>query len=416
MPPADLASIPLFASLPVEEIERLERLLRVTTCPPGDVLIQESTSDDKFYVLLEGQVEVVKALGSPEERCLGLRGTGNLLGEMSLFSKDGCHTASVRAISQLRLLQVPHAELDALLHRQPQMAYAIIRLLSQRLEESENLTIQDLKEKNRLLKQAYDELKADQEQIIEKERLEKELEISGQIQQSLLPKTLPAIPGYQVGALMVPAQAVGGDFYSAFKLGKDQLGLLVGDVSDKGVPAALVMALTYGAIRLEAARSESPVQVLRNVNRHLLQMNSSGMFVTLIYGILEANSGNFHFGRAAHPSPYLMDREGQIIQVPVSPGQPLGLFESLPIDEQSIQVPPGGILLLYSDGVSETKDIQGLDFAPDSLNHSMKVSRTLPAQAICETLWQDVQAHGQGLPQQDDFTTLVVKRRIEEKG
>ena len=410
MPAADLSSIPLFACLPVEEIRRLEKLLRVSTCPPGRVLVREGSSDDKFYILLEGQVEVVKALGSPEERRLGLRESGNLLGEMSLFSREGCHTASVRAISRLRLLQVPHTELDTLLQRQPQLAYGIIRQLSQRLEESENLTILDLKEKNQRLKQAYDELKAAQEQIIEKERLEKELEISGQIQQSLLPKTVPALPGYAIGALMVPAQAVGGDFYTFFKLGKDRLGLVVGDVSDKGVPAALFMALTYSAMREEAARCSSPVQVLRNINRHLLQMNSAGMFVTLVYGILDIPSGDFHFARAAHPSPYLLDREGQIVDVPVAPGQPLGLFNALPIDEQTITIPSGGSLLLYSDGVSETKDIHGNDFAPDLLHRSMRDNRARPAQAICEQVWQDVQLHGRGLPQQDDFTIVVVKR------
>jgi len=302
-----------------------------------------------------------------------------------------------------------------LLHRQPQLAYEIIRQLSQRLEESENHTIQDLKEKNLLLKQAYDELKADQEQIIEKERLEKELEISAQIQQSLLPKTLPAIPGYQFGALMVQAQAVGGDFYTCFKLGKDRLGLVVGDVSDKGVPAALIMALTYSAIRLEAARSSSPVQVLRNVNRHLLEMNSAGMFVTVVYGILDGTCGDFHFARAAHPSPYLLDGKGQSVDVPVSSGQPLGLFDALPIDEQTIVLPPGGTLLLYSDGVSETKDIQGNDFAPDSFHKSMQDNCARPAQAICQQLWQDVQEHGRGLPQQDDFTVVVVKRQMEEQ-
>ena len=415
MPPVALDRIPLFASLPVEEIRRLEAVLRVSTCPPGKVLVREGSSDDKFYILLEGQVEVVKALGSPEERWLGLRESGNLLGEMSLFSQEGRHTASVRAVSRLRLLQVPHTEVDALLQRQPQLAYAIIRQLSQRLEESENLTIQDLREKNRLLRQAYDGLKADQEQIIEKERIEKELEISGQIQKSLLPKTLPALPGYQFGALMVQAQAVGGDFYTYFKLGQSQLGLLVGDVSDKGVPAALFMALTYSAIRLEAARTSSPVQVLRNVNRHLLQMNSAGMFVTLVYGVLEPANGNFHFARAAHPSPYLLDGKGRFVDVPVSSGQPLGLFADLPIDEQTIALPPGGTLLLYSDGLSETKDTQGRDFAPDLLYQSLRGNRTRPAQAICEQLWQDVQLHGLGLPQQDDCTVLVVKRQMEIK-
>ena len=410
MPAADLSSIPLFASLPVDEIRQLERRLRVSNCPSGKVLFQEGHADDQFYILLEGQVEVVKALGREEERLLGLREAGSMLGEMSLFSQDGCHTASVRAVTPLRLLKVTRAELDALLHHQPQLAYELIRLLSRRLEESEDETILDLKEKNQRLKQAYEELQAAQEQIIEKERLEQELEISGQIQQSLLPKTLPAIPGYQFGALMIPARAVGGDFYTCFKLGEGRLGLVVGDVSDKGVPAALFMALTYSTIRIEATRTASPVQALRKVNRHLLQMNSAGMFVTLVYGILDTDSGDFHFARAAHPSPYLLDGQGWFVDVPVSSGQPLGLFDNLPIDEQTILLPPGGSLLLYSDGVSETKDVYGSDFAPDSLYQSMAANRTRPAQAICEQLWQDVQAHGRGLPQQDDFTVLVVKR------
>jgi serine phosphatase RsbU (regulator of sigma subunit) len=410
MPVADLASIPLFASLPVDEIKRLEKLLRVSTCLPGKVLFHEGHADDKFYILLEGQVEVVKALGSEEERILGVREAGNLLGEMSLFSRGGCHTASVRALTPLRLLKVPHLELDALLHRQSQMAYELVQLLCMRLEESENLTILDLREKNQRLGEAIEELKADQIQIVEKERLEKELEISGQIQQSLLPRTLPHIPGYEFGALMVPARAVGGDFFTYFKLGKDRLGLVVGDVSDKGVPAAIFMGLAYSMIRAEAMRSRSPVQAFRKVNRQLMQVNSSKMFVTLVYGILDFSSGDFHFARAAHPTPYLLDDAGQFVDVPVSSGQPLGLFDNLPIDEQRLFLPPGGTLLLYSDGVSETKDIYGSDFAPASLYRSMAANRLRPAQVICEQIWQDVQAHGRGLPQQDDFTTVVVKR------
>jgi serine phosphatase RsbU (regulator of sigma subunit) len=364
--------------------------------------------------LLEGQVEVVKSLGRPEERILGLREAGNLLGEMSLFSQDGCHTASVRSLTALRLLKVTHAELDALLHRQPQFAYEIIRLLSRRLEESENLTILDLKEKNQRLVEAYEELKSAHEQIIEKEKLEKELEISRQIQQSILPETLPVIQGYEFGALMIPAHAVGGDFYTFFKLGRDRLGIVVGDVSDKGVPAALFMALSYSLIRAEAVRTGSPVQAFRKVNQHLLQMNSLSMYVTLVYGILDCSSGEFRFARAGHPSPYLLDGEGRLMEVPVSFAQALGLFDNPPIDEQCIHLPPGGTLLLYSDGVSETMDTQGTDFGLDSIYQTMAANRARPAQEICEQLWQDVQAHGENLPQQDDFTTVVVKRSMDE--
>jgi len=410
MPIQRLAAIPLFSSLPADEIDNLEMTLSSIEFAAGNILLQEGHSDDKFYILLEGQVEVIKSLGREEERILGVREAGNLLGEMSLFSRGGCHTASVRSLTPLRLLKVTHKELDALLLRHPQLSYEIIRLFSKRLEESENITILDLKEKNQRLQLAYEELKAAQEQIIEKERLEKELEISGQIQQSILPENLPTYPGFDFGALMIPARTVGGDFYTFFKMGKNRLGIVVGDVTDKGVPAALFMALTYSLIRAEGIRTQSPVQALRKVNQHLLQMNSSNMFVTLVYGILDFSSGNFHFARAGHPSPFLLDKDGRVVEVPVTPGQPLGLFDDLPIDEQHVQVPLGGILLLYSDGVNETADLQGVEFGFDLLTQTVTSSRTRSAQEICEQLWQDVQAYGEGIPQQDDFTTVVVKR------
>ncbi len=405
-----LADIPLFASLPTDEIEHLETTLPSVSIQPGKILFNEGQSDDKFYILIEGEVEVVKSMGEEDERILGVRGPGNLLGEMSLFSREGCHTASVRSLTPLWMLQVSHKELDGLLHRQPLLAYEIIRLFSKRLEESENITILDLREKNQRLRQAYDELKEAQIQIIEKERLEKELQISGEIQQSILPESLPAIHGYEFGALMIPARQVGGDFYTFLNLGKNRMGMVVGDVSDKGVPAALFMALSYSLIRAEAARTSSPVQALKKVNHHLLQMNSANMFVTLVYGILDCESGDFHFARAGHPSPFILYENGQAADIPVSPGQALGLFDGLPIDEQHVQLPPGGILLLYSDGVNETADLHGKEYGIDKLCITMAACRTKSAQEICEQLWQSVQAHGEGIPQQDDFTTVVLKR------
>ena len=414
MQPQDLATIPLFATLPSEEIQHLVSTLSLTNFPSGRVLFNEGRTDDKFFVLLEGKVEVVKSLGKPEERILGVREAGNLLGEMSLFSRDGCHTASVRALTPLRLLRVTHTELDALLHRQPQLAYEIIRLLSIRLEESENITILDLKEKNQRLVEAYDSLKNAQAQIIEKEKLEKELEISRQIQQSILPEKMPSIPGYDFGALMIPARAVGGDFYTFFKLPRERLGIVVGDVSDKGVPAALFMALTYSLVRAEAMRATTPVQAIQKVNQHLLQMNSSSMFVTLVVGILDTPSGEFSFARAAHPSPCHMDAKGHFVNVPVSLAQPLGLFENPPVDEQSIHLRAGDTLLLYSDGVNETMNGMGKDFGLDSLQRTVTVNRQRPAQEICGQLWQAVKEFGGEIPQQDDFTTVVVKRSMKE--
>jgi sigma-B regulation protein RsbU (phosphoserine phosphatase) len=410
MKPRDLSTIPLFSSLPAEEISRLSETLTYIEFSADKVLFQEGHSDDKFYILLDGKVEVIKSLGLEGERIMGVRDAGTFLGEMSLFSKDGVHTASVRSVTSLCLLRITREELNELLHRQPHLAYELIRLLSERLEETENLTILDLKEKNKRLILAYEELKNAQKQIIEKERLEKELEISGQIQQSILPVDLPIGTGYDFGALMIPARYVGGDFYTWFNLGRDRIGIVVGDVSDKGVPAAIFMGLTYSLIRAESYRTRSPENVLYNVNHHLLQMNSSGMFVTLVYGILDLKSGDFNFARAGHPTPFLLDESGKFVDIPVSPGPALGLFEGEPIEEQTIHLAPGGVLLLYSDGVNENLNARGDEFGIKMLTESMQCNRHLPAQDICKQLWKDVQAHGGNEPQQDDFTTVVVKR------
>jgi phosphoserine phosphatase RsbU/P len=407
-----LDQIPLFKSLPSDELNHLETAFPSLEFSANEILFYEGQSDDRFYVLLAGKVEVIKAFGKKEERLLDVCEAGSLLGEMSIFSGDNRHTASVRSITPLRLLQVTRSDFDDLLHRHPQMAYSIVNLLSQRLEQSENLTIRDLKEKNKRLQEAYDELRAAQVQLIEKEKIEKELEIAKQIQKSILPESLPEIPGYEFGAMMIPARAVGGDFYTFFKLPKDRLGIVVGDVSDKGIPAALFMGLCYSLIRAEGVRTESPVQALQNVNAHLLQMNSKNLFVTLVYGILDSESGEFHFARSAHPIPFLMDGNGQIAKVENSSAPPLGIFDKPFIDEQIIHIPPRGILLLYSDGVTEPMDTKGEEFGIGILDRTMSANRHHPAQELCENLWQAVQSHGKDLPQQDDFTTVIVKRSM----
>ena len=407
-----LRKIPLFASLPLNEIKYLASRLVSYKYPEGHVLFHEGSLEEEFYILLEGEVEILKSVGTSDERSLGVRKAVSLLGEMSLFSPGGYRTATVRSLTALNLFKMNRAEFDALLHRQPQLAYELVSLLSKRLEASENLTIHELREKNESLRSAYEELKAAQKQIIEKEKLEHELEISSQIQRSILPKRLPKRRGFDFGALMVPARAVGGDFYTFMSLDKSHLGVVVGDVCDKGVPAALFMSLIFSLIRVEALTSKSPVRVLRQVNRHLLQINASNMFVTLIYGILNCENGRFHYARAAHPVPIMLDGNGKATNVPVKPGQPLGLFGNLPIDEERITIPPGGTLLLFTDGLNEASDRDGIEFGYEALAVSLSSGRHKRAQRICEHLWDVVHVYGQGMPQDDDFTAVVIKRLI----
>jgi sigma-B regulation protein RsbU (phosphoserine phosphatase) len=203
-----LSQIPIFAKLPRSELRHLATTLNARELPEQAILIREGSRDDRLFIVLEGQVEIIKALGTADERIVAQRDEGALLGEMSLFSRDGRHTASVRALTPVEMLEMTRDDLDALLHRHPKFAYELVGLLSRRLEESEDTTILDLREKNRQLTEAYRELKAAQAQMIEKERLDRELEIAQNIQASILPQELPVHPTLEFGARIVPARLI----------------------------------------------------------------------------------------------------------------------------------------------------------------------------------------------------------------
>jgi sigma-B regulation protein RsbU (phosphoserine phosphatase) len=407
-----LSRILLFAKLPPSELQHLAVTLRAREFPEHAILLREGSRDDHLYIVLEGQVEVIKALGTADERLVAHRGEGAILGEMSLFSREGCHTASVRALSPVELLEMTVGELDALLHRQPKLAYELVGLLSRRLEESENTTILDLRQKNRQLTAAYQELQAAQAQMIEKERLDRELEIAHTIQESILPQSLPADPILDFGARFVPARMVGGDFYDLFPVGEDRYGIVVGDVCDKGVPAALFMMLTFSLMRAEAPRASTPGEALLAVNRLLLGLNPSGMFVTLLYGVLDAVTGRFAYARAGHPPPLLLDDACRPASVPVGAGNPLGVFDIPALDEQELVIPAGGAVLVFSDGLSEVLENGAGEGSWDRLCDAVAAIPGATAQEICERLWEEAQAAepDPGV-QHDDFVLVAVRRR-----
>ncbi|MBI4769928.1 MAG: SpoIIE family protein phosphatase [Chloroflexi bacterium] len=404
-----LGRIPLLAALPDSEIQNLAASLRPCAFPAGALLFHEGKAEDHFYILLEGRVEILKALDTPDERLLGVRDPVEFIGEMSLFNRDGRHTASVRAVTPLQMLEMARADFDALLHRQPALAYDVVRTLSTRLHASEDLTIRDLQCKNRQLAEAYEQLQAAQAQLVEKEKLERELAIARAIQESILPPALPHVPGFDFGARLLPARAVGGDFYDLIPLGGDRLGIVVGDVSDKGVPAALFMALTYSLVRAEAARAGSPCEALLTVNRHLLNMNTAGMFVTILYGVLNYATCEFHYARAGHPPPLVLDGRGQAVAIGRSRGQPLGPFAHPELDEQCLRLPVGGTALLYTDGVTEAVDAAEDLFGLERIHAVLSASQEVSAQATCDRVWNALEAFSGPVARHDDVTLVCIK-------
>jgi len=401
--------IPLFKNLPDRVIEEMISVSQECFLQPGQVLLQEGLTNDHFFCVLEGEVEIVKSFGSPDARQLAIRSRGTILGEMGKFSQEGTHTASVVAHTPCRLLKVPFTWLDSAIKHHPDLAYKMMQLYSSRLDNSENQTIQELREKNRELTQAYNDLKIAQAAMIEKEKLEQEMRLASKIQRSILPKALPSIPGLDFGAVMIPARQVGGDFYDFIPLDDQHMGIVIGDVCDKGMPAALLMALSYSSVRMEAFQYHNPGETLRAVNRHLLQIECSDMFVTLLYGILDCKSLEFTYARAGHPQPLLIDENHKKIPIPFSLGQAIGIFEPFEIDEGCISIPDRGTLLLFSDGLSETIDDQlGSTSLPD-MCASVVNTKEMNAQACCEQLWKMVGGSEAESLIQDDFTVVMIK-------
>lgn len=195
-----------------------------------------------------------------------------------------------------------------------------------------------------------------QEEAQERERLEQELRVARVIQQTLLPKELPAPKGWQVAAHWQPARAVGGDFYDFLHLPDDRIGFVIGDVTDKGVPAAMVMATTRSILRTAAGGSSSPREVLEQANDLLCPDIPQNMFVTCLYAVLETRTGRLHFANAGHNVPY-KKRAGEVDELRAT-GMPLGLMPGMSYEEKMTTIEPGDCVLLYSDGLVEAHNPQ----------------------------------------------------------
>ncbi len=202
-----------------------------------------------------------------------------------------------------------------------------------------------------------------------RQRFEQELEVARLIQQNFLPKELPDLPGWQIAACYRPAREVGGDFYDVIPLPDGRVGFVVGDVTDKGVPAALVMSATRSVLRASAQRLIEPGEVLERVNEHLHPDMPEKMFVTCLYCVLDPNTGHLRFANAGHDLPYVKTADG-IVELRAR-GMPLGLMPGMAYEEKEATLQPGDSVLLHSDGVLEAHDPERDMFGSPRLKETM---------------------------------------------
>ena len=240
-------------------------------------------------------------------------------------------------------------------------------------------------------------------------QFENEMMLARQAQKSILPTRSPRHPGYDIGSLIKPARAVGGDFYDFIPLDDQRLCIVIGDVSDKGLPAALFMAITFSLARVEAGRNNDQRKILENINRFLLRMKAR-MFVTLLYCCLDLTTGSLCYSGAGRLPPIVVTNDGEIIELPVSQGVALGMFDEIIIDKNQFTIPEGGLALFFSDGLYEAFNPQGQAFGLDRVKEILVTHRHEKAKAICNELWSAVQGFSGENLHQDDFTAVIVKR------
>jgi serine phosphatase RsbU (regulator of sigma subunit)/CRP-like cAMP-binding protein len=291
-----------------------------------------------------------------------------------------------------------------------QVAIAIenVRLFNEIKKKNRKLKGQtkELNEWNATLESRVTEQVARLEQFA---KLEHELTLASDIQKSMLPRSIPRFQGYEFCAHMIPAKSVGGDFFDFIPMGSDSLAIAIGDVSDKGVPAALFMAMVRSLLRAEAHPGNSPQEVLQRVNRHIMGMNDKEMFVTILFGILNRTTGKFSYARAGHEPPVLFDGNGSNKRLPKTNGQALGLFDSITVDEQTIEFSQNCMMLLYTDGLPDATNPQNKRFGLNQIIRTISRIPQLSAPIVCTELIKAVIKHqGDGL-QFDDMTVIVVR-------
>ncbi|SIT65652.1 sigma-B regulation protein RsbU (phosphoserine phosphatase) [Ectothiorhodosinus mongolicus] len=253
-----------------------------------------------------------------------------------------------------------------------------------------------------------------------KERIESELKIARNIQMSFLPKRL-ALEGRQLPvdlhAELLSAKAVGGDLYDFFPMDDGRrLFFAIGDVSDKGVPAALFMAVTKTLVKGFAEQSPNPGEMLYRVNNELCLNNDSGMFVTYLCGVLDLTTGEMEFANAGHNPPLIARANGQHEWLKLPPGLVLGAMDDIEFPVSKVQLGPGDALMLYTDGVTEASNPQQELYGEDALEKLYARIKNHSAKAQVDAVFKAVEAHANGAEQSDDITALVLRYRPQPKG
>ena len=333
------------------------------------------------------------------------------------IDKLDLHSSALDAMkaSQIKVVVplVSQGELIGLLNLGP-------RLSQQEYSADDRKLLNDLATQTAPAVQVAQLVRQQQQQAQERERIEQELRVARLIQQTLLPKEVPDLEGYKLAAYYQPAREVGGDFYDFLKLDDEHLGLVVGDVTDKGVPAAIVMATTRTMLRASAQRLDSPGEVLKRVNDVIVRDIPPNMFITCLYAILNLESGLLRYANAGHDLPYRRrsrrrsssksNNGGGGAEELRARGMPLGLLPGMSYEEKEIVLDRGDSVLFYSDGLVEAHDPHRQMFGFPRLQGLVGAHRSDGPAMVNFLLSELARFTGEEWEQEDDITLVTLDR------
>lgn len=243
-------------------------------------------------------------------------------------------------------------------------------------------------------------------------RMEEELRVAYEIQMHLLPKEAPQLAGCDIAGKSIPAKEVGGDYYDFIPISDHQLAICLGDVSGKGMPAALLMANLQATVRGQTLSGNSCGDCVQQSNRLLFQSTDIQKFATLFYGILDTEKNEMHYANAGHDNPFLFSRNGEVRRLGTG-GTVLGFMEDASYEDEVVQCNPGDLLVVYSDGVTDAMDADENEFGEERLEALVRDNLGVSSNELIGKIISSVQSSSGGTPQFDDITLVVVKREKE---
>jgi sigma-B regulation protein RsbU (phosphoserine phosphatase) len=240
-------------------------------------------------------------------------------------------------------------------------------------------------------------------------KMQEQLALAAKIQAELLPREFPKLPGYEIAGRNIPAQVVGGDYFDFVAMDDGRWSVCLGDVSGKGLPASLLMANTQATLRSQALLGSPPQQSIERANTLLYRSTGPDKFVTLFYGILDPTNHQLSYCNAGHDNPFLVRKTGDVQRLGTG-GLVLSIMESSTYEEEAIPLDPGDVVVLYSDGITESMNSEQEQFGEQRLLSVLQEHRALSAPDLLEKIVHAARHHAGKEPQADDMTVVVVKR------